>query len=180
MVRLWAVLAASIVLAGCASGRVSFDNVTPAAPVRVQAEEFRPQGPGAFPAVVLMHGCHGVSPAVRGWGGWLRARGYVALVVGWRYGMECGAWRKGPNVPPMAAVVLDHVSKVYADGTTAVSELNLEVGDGEFVVLVGPSGCGKTTALRMIAGLEDISAGTVRIDDTEPTTTGRIPRSARS
>ena len=81
MVRLWAVLAASIVLAGCATGRVSFDNVTPAAPVRVQAEEFRPQGPGAFPAVVLMHGCHGVSPAVRGWGRWLRARGYVALVV---------------------------------------------------------------------------------------------------
>src|SRR5947207_2376193 len=81
MVRLWAVLAASIVLAGCATGRVSFDNVTPAAPVRVQAEEFRPEGPGAFPAVVLMHGCHGVSPAVRGWGRWLRARGYVALVV---------------------------------------------------------------------------------------------------
>src|SRR5437764_13364207 len=81
MVRLWAVLAASIVLAGCAAGRVSFDNVTPAAPVRVQAEEFRPEGPGAFPAVVLMHGCHGVSPAVRGWGRWLRARGYVAAVV---------------------------------------------------------------------------------------------------
>src|SRR3954470_5827272 len=66
----------------------------------------------------------------------------------------------------MAEVVLDHVSKVYADGTTAVSDLNLEVGDGEFVVLVGPSGCGKTTALRMIAGLEDISGGTVRIGDT--------------
>jgi dienelactone hydrolase len=81
MVRFWAVLAASIVLAGCATGRVSFDNVTPAAPVRVQAEEFRPEGPGAFPAVVLMHGCHGVSPAVRDWGRWLRARGYVALVV---------------------------------------------------------------------------------------------------
>ncbi len=54
----------------------------------------------------------------------------------------------------MAEIVLDDVSKVYADGTTAVSELNLNIGDGEFMVLVGPSGCGKTTALRMVAGLE--------------------------
>src|SRR5256885_14208138 len=81
MVRFWAVLAASIVLAGCATGRVSFDNVTPAAPVSVQAEEFRPAGAGAFPAVVLMQGCHGVSASIRDWGRWLRARGYVALVV---------------------------------------------------------------------------------------------------
>ncbi|HEY8115890.1 MAG TPA: ATP-binding cassette domain-containing protein, partial [Actinomycetota bacterium] len=54
----------------------------------------------------------------------------------------------------MAGIVLDQVSKVYADGTTAVSDLSLEVRDEEFIVLVGPSGCGKTTALRMVAGLE--------------------------
>ncbi len=65
----------------------------------------------------------------------------------------------------MAAVALERVSKVYEDGTKAVDELDLGVNDGEFVVLVGPSGCGKTTALRMIAGLEDISSGVVRIGD---------------
>ena len=65
----------------------------------------------------------------------------------------------------MAEIVLDDVSKEYADGTLAVSDLNLDIRDGEFVVLVGPSGCGKTTALRMIAGLESISGGTISIDD---------------
>ena len=65
----------------------------------------------------------------------------------------------------MAEIVLDEVSKVYADGTLAVSDLNLDIEDGEFVVLVGPSGCGKTTALRMIAGLESISGGTLSIGD---------------
>ncbi len=65
----------------------------------------------------------------------------------------------------MAGVSFDGVSKVYADGTRAVSELDLEINDGEFVVLVGPSGCGKTTALRMVAGLEDISEGVVRIGE---------------
>jgi multiple sugar transport system ATP-binding protein len=65
----------------------------------------------------------------------------------------------------MAEIVLDDVSKVYGDGTTAISDLNLDIKDGEFVVLVGPSGCGKTTALRMVAGLESISDGTIRIGD---------------
>jgi multiple sugar transport system ATP-binding protein len=60
---------------------------------------------------------------------------------------------------------MDDVSKVYGDGTTAISDLNLEIEDGEFVVLVGPSGCGKTTALRMVAGLETISQGTIRIGE---------------
>jgi multiple sugar transport system ATP-binding protein len=63
----------------------------------------------------------------------------------------------------MAEIQLDKLTKVYADGTKAVSELDLEITDGEFVVFVGPSGCGKTTALRMIAGLEPITDGTVRI-----------------
>jgi multiple sugar transport system ATP-binding protein len=65
----------------------------------------------------------------------------------------------------MAEIVLEDVSKVYGDGTTAISDLDLDVKDGEFMVLVGPSGCGKTTALRMVAGLEAISEGTVRIGD---------------
>ncbi|HZO97990.1 MAG TPA: sn-glycerol-3-phosphate ABC transporter ATP-binding protein UgpC [Gaiellaceae bacterium] len=65
----------------------------------------------------------------------------------------------------MARVAFDRVSKVYSDGTRAVNEMTLEVQDGEFMVLVGPSGCGKTTALRMVAGLEEISEGVVRIGD---------------
>ncbi len=65
----------------------------------------------------------------------------------------------------MAQIALSGVSKVYADGTEAVSDLDLEIGDGEFMVFVGPSGCGKTTALRMVAGLEEITRGTVTIGD---------------
>ncbi|MEX2586759.1 MAG: sn-glycerol-3-phosphate ABC transporter ATP-binding protein UgpC [Actinomycetota bacterium] len=65
----------------------------------------------------------------------------------------------------MAKVALDKVGKIYPDGTKAVDDLSLEIGDGEFMVFVGPSGCGKTTALRMVAGLEDISEGTVSIGD---------------
>ena len=63
----------------------------------------------------------------------------------------------------MAEIVLDEVWKIYADGTEAVRDLNLDIKDGEFMVLVGPSGCGKTTALRMVAGLEAISKGSVQI-----------------
>jgi multiple sugar transport system ATP-binding protein len=65
----------------------------------------------------------------------------------------------------VAVVVFDGITKVYADGTKAVDGLNLDIADGEFMVLVGPSGCGKTTALRMVAGLEDISGGVLRIGD---------------
>lgn len=63
----------------------------------------------------------------------------------------------------MAEIVLDHVNKSYPDGHTAVRDLNLTIADGEFLILVGPSGCGKTTTLNMIAGLEDISSGELRI-----------------
>jgi multiple sugar transport system ATP-binding protein len=65
----------------------------------------------------------------------------------------------------VAEIELEKLTKVYPDGTQAVSALDLDIGDGEFVVFVGPSGCGKTTALRMIAGLEQITDGTVRIGD---------------
>jgi multiple sugar transport system ATP-binding protein len=66
---------------------------------------------------------------------------------------------------PVAGVNFDHVTKTYPDGTTAVNALDLDVDDGEFMVLVGPSGCGKTTALRMVAGLEEISRGVLKIGE---------------
>jgi multiple sugar transport system ATP-binding protein len=65
----------------------------------------------------------------------------------------------------VAGVTFDGVTKTYPDGTTAVNDLNLEIDDGEFMVLVGPSGCGKTTALRMVAGLEEISRGRLLIGE---------------
>ena len=65
----------------------------------------------------------------------------------------------------MVSVRYEKVTKRYDDGTEAVKELDLEVADGEFLVLLGPSGCGKSTTLRMLAGLEDISEGEIKIDE---------------
>jgi multiple sugar transport system ATP-binding protein len=65
----------------------------------------------------------------------------------------------------VAGVTFSDVGKVYPDGTRAVTDMDLEIEDGEFMVLVGPSGCGKTTALRMVAGLEDISEGAIKIGE---------------
>src|SRR5579875_2884038 len=65
----------------------------------------------------------------------------------------------------MPGVALESVSKAFPGGAVAVDDLSLEVADGEFMILVGSSGCGKTTALRMIAGLERPTAGTIRIGD---------------
>ena len=63
----------------------------------------------------------------------------------------------------MAEITLDKITKRYADGFEAVKDMDLEIKDGEFMILVGPSGCGKSTALRMIAGLEDITDGELKI-----------------
>src|SRR6201992_920434 len=65
----------------------------------------------------------------------------------------------------MAQIILDHIDKVYSGGVKAIDQMSLEVKDGEFMVLVGPSGCGKSTALLSIAGLEEISSGTISIGD---------------
>src|SRR3984957_15315863 len=64
----------------------------------------------------------------------------------------------------MADIALEHITKRYDDGYEAVKDMNLDVADGEFMILVGPSGCGKATALRMVAGLEDITGGELKID----------------
>ena len=66
----------------------------------------------------------------------------------------------------MAEIVLDHVVKRYPDGALAVDDFNLDIADGEFIILVGPSGCGKSTLLNMVAGLEDITKGDLKIDGT--------------
>ncbi|MYW05161.1 ATP-binding cassette domain-containing protein, partial [Streptomyces sp. SID3343] len=65
----------------------------------------------------------------------------------------------------MAQVMLDQVSKTYPNGHVAVHDMDLDIADGEFLVLVGPSGCGKSTLLRMIAGLESITGGELRIGE---------------
>src|ERR1700760_32099 len=64
----------------------------------------------------------------------------------------------------MAEIVLDRVTKSSPDGAMAVKELSITIAEGEFIILVGPSGCGKSTTLNMVAGLEDISSGELRID----------------
>ena len=79
----------------------------------------------------------------------------------------------------MAPVSLEKINKVYENGFDAVQDLNVNIADGEFIVLVGPSGCGKTTALRMVAGLEDITSGTLRIGGKEATTCRRRTATSR-
>jgi dienelactone hydrolase len=98
-----AILVVSVLLAGCASATVSFPNVTPGTALRIPAEEFRPSGSGRFPAVVLMHGCHGVSESHRDWARWFSQRGYVALVVdSWRPRGLTEACTPGEELPNTA------------------------------------------------------------------------------
>ena len=65
----------------------------------------------------------------------------------------------------MASITLKNITKTYEDGNTVISDLNLEIKDKEFIILVGPSGCGKSTTLRMIAGLEEVTSGELLIGD---------------
>jgi dienelactone hydrolase len=96
----WAVGAASLWLTACAGPAVSFPNATPAAPRTILAAEVRPDGSGPFPAVVLMHGCHGVSDSTRQWAQWLRDRGYVALIVdSWAARGITNGCLPGPDIP---------------------------------------------------------------------------------
>ncbi|HYY08272.1 MAG TPA: ATP-binding cassette domain-containing protein, partial [Actinomycetota bacterium] len=69
----------------------------------------------------------------------------------------------------MAKIVLDGITKVFDDDVVAVDDVSLEIADGEFIVLVGPSGCGKSTILRLLAGLEDVTAGEIYLDDVQAT-----------
>ena len=78
----------------------------------------------------------------------------------------------------MAAISLTRITKTFDNGVVAVDDLDLEIEDGEFAVLLGPSGCGKTTALRIVAGLEEPTAGLVQIDGTSSTTS--LQRTATS
>src|SRR5256885_260515 len=74
-----------------------------------------------------------------------------------------------PATEPMAAIELEHLTKEFAGGVVAVDDVSLTIADGEFMVLVGPSGCGKSTLLRMIAGLEEVTEGTISIGDLDVT-----------
>jgi dienelactone hydrolase len=95
----WMLFALALVVAGCASS-LSFPNATPGAPRTIPAVEVKPEGPGPFPAVVLMHGCHGVSRSTHDWARWFSARGYVALIVdSWGpRGIKDGCV-PGPDIP---------------------------------------------------------------------------------
>ena len=79
--RGWWIAVVATLMIGCAQARLTFINATPGVPIPVPATTYRPEGPGPFPAVVLLHGCEGVSENSRRWAEWLRARGYLALVV---------------------------------------------------------------------------------------------------
>ena len=75
----------------------------------------------------------------------------------------------------MATIETDHVTKVFGNGVVAVNDVSLSIADGEFLVLVGPSGCGKSTLLRMLAGLEEVTDGTILIDGADVTDQIRAP-----
>lgn len=98
--HVWVALAVAICFGGCAGPTTSFPNATPGEPRTVDGWEERPHGTGPFPAVVLMHGCHGVSESTLAWARWLRARRYVALIVdSWRPRGITNGCLPGPEIP---------------------------------------------------------------------------------
>ena len=108
-------------------------------------------------------------------------------MVNTSYGFRCNVvllFRPtGPIlVWPVAQIQLEHLTKVYSGDVTAVDDVSLEIGDGEFMVLVGPSGCGKSTLLRMIAGLEEVTEGQISIGGADVTSrwSSRATRSTRT
>ncbi len=93
-------LAAALLVSGCTGTLVTFPSATPAVPFTIAAHEWRPAGAGPFPAVVLLHGCEGVSSSTRSWARWLRERGWVALVVdSWGSRAIRDGCRPGPELP---------------------------------------------------------------------------------
>src|SRR5207247_2674344 len=86
-----------------------------------------------------------------------------------RGGPVHGRVRPKAEVTEMARIVLDRVTRTFGADVTAVDDVSLEIEDGEFMVLVGPSGCGKTTILRIVAGLEELTAGEVHIGERQVT-----------
>jgi len=99
--RVFPLAVVGLIAAGCASSTVRFPNAAPATPREVPAQLYTPSGTGPFPAVVLLHGCHGVSASTRQWARWFRDRGYLALVVdSWAArGMTEGCSPTSPDVP---------------------------------------------------------------------------------
>jgi dienelactone hydrolase len=106
-----ALFALMVILGGCAGGAVRFPNAEPRQPLDVPGVVYPPGGKGPFPAVVLLHGCHGVLPSTHEWARWLRARGYVALVVdswaarGITTGLREGCRADEPDLPPQERFV---------------------------------------------------------------------------
>jgi len=120
---LWKAVTVAVLVAGCAGARVTLPNATPGTPLQVPAVEYRPEGAGPFPAVVLLHGCHGVSASTHQWARWIRDRGYVALIVdSWTpRGFSDGCVPTAPDPPAterfddaIGALVLLH-ARPYVD-----------------------------------------------------------------
>src|SRR5689334_19588137 len=102
MLRRLILFASAMLVAGCAGTHVTFPNATPDHPLQITADEYRPRGDGPFPAVVLLHGCGGVSASTHQWARWFRGQGYVALVVdSWHpRGFADGCPIDAPDPPP--------------------------------------------------------------------------------
>jgi dienelactone hydrolase len=143
----WVALAGVLLLAGCAGPAVSFPNATPGAPRAIVGYEARPEGAGPFPAVVLMHGCHGVSASTREWAGWFRQRGYVAFIVdSWAPRVGIVGWSNG-GVFAMSAINGPSLERARLRG--------VHVPEPGFAAAVGvyPGGCYSLVPERVVRPL---------------------------